>query len=53
MPVSQVLLLDEGAERAQQQETGGDLAWRVLQVSCGLNHTAAVVELAPDTAAAL
>ena len=32
--------------QAQQEEVGGDLAWKVLQVSAGMNHTAAVVELA-------
>ena len=30
-----------------QDGGGGELAWRVLQVSCGLNHTAAVIELSP------
>lgn len=33
-----------------KQVQGGELAWRVLQASCGLNHTAAIVELSPSVA---
>ncbi|GAB4821915.1 hypothetical protein N2152v2_008961 [Parachlorella kessleri] len=44
------LQLGEAEAWAQQEEAGGDMAWRVLQVSCGLNHTAAVVELVDDVA---
>lgn len=34
--------------QAQQEGPGEDLMWRVLQVSCGLNHTAAVMQVAAD-----
>ena len=39
------LQLSETEMVRQEPEGGGALAWRVLQVACGLNHTAAVVEL--------
>lgn len=41
-------MLSDSQLQAQQAERGGELSWRVLQVSCGLNHTAAVVELAAE-----
>jgi hypothetical protein len=36
---------------ARQHGDDGGLAWRVHEVSCGLNHTAAIVELGPGLAA--
>lgn len=44
----ELLMLSDSQLQAQQAERGGELSWRVLQVSCGLNHTAAVVELAAE-----
>ena len=40
------VVLPSGARLAQRQRGGERLAWKVLSVACGLNHTVAVLEVA-------
>ncbi|PSC71361.1 ultraviolet-B receptor UVR8 [Micractinium conductrix] len=37
----------EETEWTKQVHEGGETAWRVKQVACGLNHMAAIIELSP------
>ena len=50
MAVEWLQLSETEMVRQQQPDGAGAPAWRMLQVACGLNHTAAVVELGPGVA---
>lgn len=35
-------------DMAKQHHEDGSLAWKVVQAACGMNHTAAIIELGPE-----
>jgi hypothetical protein len=44
----EVLQVNDQEQVAQQDAAGSIHAWTVVQVACGFNHTAAVIELDTD-----